>query len=284
MVTGLSLLFLLFLLLTYTLWFASRFTRSACRQIAIPPSGLGVEPIIVQNDRSRIAGWIVDGARGGGIALLLHGIRDDRTFMLSRALFLNRLGFTVVLIDLPAHGESEGETISFGHYEGGGVAAVVAYLKARYSHERIGVIGESLGAASIVLSGCANEIHAIVLESMYTTIERAIACRLRNKFGALGLLLFPLLLAMLRLRVKVHPSQLRPASKMSSIQVPMMIVGGEEDHLSTPEENQELFSHANEPKELWLVKGAGHTNYHHFCPQTYEAKVGNFLLQHLRAI
>jgi len=49
--------------------------------------------------------------------LLLHGVRADRREMLGRARFLNRLGYGILLIDLPAHGESPDDHITFGARE-----------------------------------------------------------------------------------------------------------------------------------------------------------------------
>jgi uncharacterized protein len=62
------------------------------------------------------------------------------------------LGHVVPLIDLPAHGESEGERIGFGGHESAAVAAALAWLRRELPGERVGVIGVSLGAAELVLA------------------------------------------------------------------------------------------------------------------------------------
>jgi len=104
-----------------------------------------------------------------GSVLLLHGLRSDRLQMLARARFLTAAGYFVLLIDLPAHGESSGDRITFGMREGKGVEAALDYLRQRFPRDRIGVIGVSLGAASLVLSHPARPPDAVVLESMYPT-------------------------------------------------------------------------------------------------------------------
>ncbi len=50
----------------------------------------------------------VSGQKGKGAVLLLHGVRADRREMLNRARFLKEEGYSVLLIDLPSHGESDG--------------------------------------------------------------------------------------------------------------------------------------------------------------------------------
>ncbi len=94
-----------------------------------------------------LSGWLVRGDAGAGAVLLLHGIGADRRQMLGRARFLHRLGYSVLLIDLPAHGESAGDRVTFGWNESQGVAAALDYLSDALPDEKIGVIGASLGAA-----------------------------------------------------------------------------------------------------------------------------------------
>ena len=49
--------------------------------------------------------------------------------MLARARFLAAAGYATLLIDLPTHGESSGDRITFGAREGEGVNAALAFLR-----------------------------------------------------------------------------------------------------------------------------------------------------------
>ena len=71
--------------------------------VGAPPPELFATEVLIPHGNAFVAGWVARGA-GSGAVLLLHGVRADRRAMLSRALFLNRLGYTVLLVDLPAHG------------------------------------------------------------------------------------------------------------------------------------------------------------------------------------
>ena len=83
--------------------------------------------------------------------MLLHGVRGNRLAMLRRARLLHAEGFSVLLFDFQAHGESAGRRITFGRLEGLDAAAAVAFLLQRLPNERIGAIGSSLGGASALL-------------------------------------------------------------------------------------------------------------------------------------
>lgn len=202
--------------------------------------------------------------------------------MQPRARFLNALGFSVLLVDLQAHGESEGERISFGYREAADVRASLDKLRELVPGERVGVLGTSLGAASLLLSDVQPLLAAVVLESAYPSIEEAMANRLHIHFGVAGPWFSPLLMAQLRLRLGVTPAQLRPIERVSLLRSPLLLVHGSEDRHTTLEEAQRLFAAAPAPKEFYTLTGAAHVDLHQFGGKAYEDRVGGFLVRHLR--
>jgi alpha-beta hydrolase superfamily lysophospholipase len=257
-------------------------SRPANGSVGAAPIELHAESVTLRLSNESISGWLARGTPGLGIVLLLHGVRSDRRQMLGRARFLFQAGYSIMLIDLPAHGESGGERITFGYQEAEGVKAAMRYLTETFPDEKIAVIGVSLGAASLVLSKVSPAPSAVVLESMYLTIEEAITRRLEKRFGPLGGLFTPLFLWQLPLRLGVTADQLRPIANLSALCSPVLIVSGAEDRHPTVAETQRLFESANQPKELWIIEGAAHVNLHEYNPEEYEAKVSAFLHKYLR--
>ena len=259
-------------------------SRPARHPVGPPPADLPVAAITLHTaDGTAVAGWFLRGMPGRGAVLLLHGVRSDRRQMVARARFLAAAGHAVLLIDLPAHGESEGERITFGVRESAGVHAALDHLRRALPGERIGVIGVSLGAASFVLSGAAPTVHAAVLESMYPTIEDAVANRLAMRLGEPGRWLSPLLLWQLPLRLGVRADQLRPLGAMPALRVPVLIASGTRDQQTPWTETEQLLAAAAEPKALWAVEGAAHVDLHAHAPWAYQERIGAFLARHLAA-
>src|ERR1043166_9488396 len=64
-----------------------------------------------------LRGWFVPSHAHRGTILLMHGVRSNRRQMLDRAQFLHRAGYSVLLFDSRAHGESGGNAITFGYLE-----------------------------------------------------------------------------------------------------------------------------------------------------------------------
>jgi hypothetical protein len=66
------------------------------------PAGFEAQGVSIPGSGHAIAGWWVDGGGESPVVLLLHGVRADRSSMVSRAQLLMRHGFSVLLIDLQA--------------------------------------------------------------------------------------------------------------------------------------------------------------------------------------
>ena len=244
--------------------------------VGAPPPELYASDVLIPTGRGLVAGWVARGS-GDGVVLLLHGVRANRSQMKARGLWLNRLGYSVLMIDLASHGESAGKRITFGAHEADGVRAAIAYLRKVMPGERIGVIGVSLGAAALVLSQPGAALDAVVLEAMYPTIEEAIENRLRMHLGAPGAWLTPLLVWQLALRTDVSPAQLRPIDAMATLASPVMVIGGEQDLHTSMAETRRVHAAGRGDKTLWLVPGAGHADFHAVAKLEYEQRVGAFL-------
>ncbi len=233
-----------------------------------------------------VAGWMLRGKVGQGVVLLLHGVRADRRMMLARARFLHASGYSVVLIDLPAHGESTGAYISYGHLEAQALTFVWNYLAQQFLKEKIGVIAVSLGAASFVLSNVLSKPNpapsAVVLESMFPTIDAAVTNRARGYLGSFGQWISPAILAQFPLRLGVSPAQLRPLEAITALHAPVLIASGTADPYTPLEETGRIFAAANPPKELWLLEGAKHVDLCDYDFEAYQARVGAFLARYLR--
>jgi fermentation-respiration switch protein FrsA (DUF1100 family) len=265
------------------LWAGDLLTKSARGSTGVPDRDLHARSLTFDSATGiKLSAWFVPGSSGAGALLLLHSVRSNKRTMLPRARFLSALGFSVLLVDLQAHGESEGERISFGYRESADVRASVAKLQELAPGERVGVLATSLGAASLLLSDIQPLLAAIVLESLYPTIEEAVANRLCIRFGAIGPWLSPILLAQLGPRLGVTPAQLRPIERVPLLRCPVMVVHGSEDRHTTMQEAQRIFAAVPGPKEFYLLSGAAHVDLHAFGGKEYERRVGEFLARHLR--
>jgi fermentation-respiration switch protein FrsA (DUF1100 family) len=200
--------------------------------------------------------------------------------MLDRARLFYTAGYSVVMIDLQAHGQSPGDHITLGHLEQHDVRAAVEFAREQHPDEAIGVLGVSLGGASAVLASPLG-IDALVLESVYPNINDAVHNRVAARLGPFSTIPAELLLAQLTPRLGISPSQLRPIDQLPNVGCPVYVISGAEDRHTTANETREMFEVTREPKELWLVDRAAHEDLYRLSPDEYESRVISFFNQHM---
>ncbi|MBV9426391.1 MAG: alpha/beta hydrolase [Bradyrhizobiaceae bacterium] len=238
--------------------------------------------VIPSQSGANLAGWFVNGRPGGGAVVLMHGIKANRMSMVRRARLLHENGFSVLLFDFQAHGESGGTRITVGHLEALDARAAVEFVRRRLPDERVGAIGASLGGAAALLGPGPLPVDALVLEAVYPDVERALANRLRLVLGPNGAnIAVPVLMPVFELFapavIGVWPSQLRPIDQIAEVTAPVLVIAGSNDRRTTLKETRELFARAREPKYLWVVEGADHVDLEAFAPDEYRRRVLPFL-------
>jgi len=264
-------------------WIAGSFLSAPAGAVVgnLPSDLHGTAVEFASESGATLHGWLIPGKTGGGAIVLMHGVRANRLSMTDRARFLARAGYTVLLFDFQAHGESTGTHITFGYLESMDAKSAVRYLRAKAPGERVGVIGVSMGGAATLLSWPPLDVDAMVLEMVYPTINQAIGNRLAMRLGKAGKLMVPLLTWQLKPRLGVSASELRPIDKVGQIDAAKLFIAGSEDKYTPLYESRQLFASARDPKELWIVNGAGHQDLYRLEPQEYERRILEFFSRYL---
>jgi fermentation-respiration switch protein FrsA (DUF1100 family) len=254
------------------------FTAGSPHTIGPAPAGLGaVEVAFPSRSGSQLRGWFVPGRPGAGAVLLLHGVHANRLAMLPRARFLHALGYAVLMPDFRAHGESSGNQTTFGALEAKDAHAAACLLHTLAPHERVAAIGVSLGGAAALLGKQPLPVDALVLESVYPTIDQAAKNRLRAWLGPIGSWLAPSLVRSLEPAVGVRPAELRPIDHIADVRVPVLMAAGSADPYTPMDESEALFERLAPPKELWVVDGATHEDLYDYAPAEYQRRISAFL-------
>lgn len=265
-------------------WFvAGQLIAPQLMTIPAPPPAWHAESVSIAVPQANpVRGWWVPGKTESPSVLLLHGIRSHRGSMIGRANTLLARGYSVLLIDLPGHGESTAEMITLGVKESAAVVAAREWIQQHNPGQKIGVIGTSLGGASVLLGPMPSPFDAVVLEAVYSTAHHAIENRLVVYVGTIGAWLTPLLEWQIEPRLGVKPEALSPIDRIAALGAPVLIVAGGKDQRTTLEESQALFQRAKAPKQFWVLPTAGHEDFYARDPQGYETQVIGFLESYLK--
>ncbi len=263
-------------------WFvAGRLVAPNPQSVGAPPADFDAEIVQIPSDSgSTLAGWYALQAEPKGAVLLLHGIRSNRLSMLDRARLLVEDGYSVLLIDFQAHGESPGEHITVGYVERHDVLASLEFLRRRQPGVPIAVVGRSMGGAAALLAR-SDDVDALVLESVYPSINEAVENRVRQWLGPLEPIATWLLLAQLQWRLDISPVDLRPIDALREVECPVLMLAGAEDRHTTPTETRRMFDCIPTEKALEVFPEVGHKSLYGTAPEKFRERLLTFLGEHL---
>ena len=261
----------------------SQLVAAARAQVPVP-HGFKPETLKISSESGKfLAAWLLEGDPAKGAVLLLHGIRANRSVLVERARFLHAAGYTVLMIDFQAHGESEGHRITLGYLESLDARSALNYLHQRYPKKSLAVIGVSLGGAAALLGIEPKSLDALIIESAYAHIFTAIRNRLELRFGRWGAWLLPIFTLQIHFRLGIDPELLNTGGKIKNFSCPLLVIGGGLDQRTKPKDSMDLFQAAPQGrKQFWLIPDAKHEDFHLHQKQRYEQKVLQFFKHNLK--
>jgi len=234
-------------------------------------------------DGIKLQGWKVrPKIANGDWVILFHGIADNRGGDSGHAEFLLRHGYSVVMMDSRAQGESGGDMETYGWKERYDTVAVTDALFASEQVRHFYAVGVSLGAA-IALQSAAVErrIEAVAAEDPFANLREVSYDYVGLHAGSwLGKSLFrPASIAAMKSVEKdggFRPEDASPEKAVAERPFPVLLICGTRDANIPCRHAVRVYKAATGPKELWIVQGAGHASALGHDPTEYENRVVSF--------
>jgi alpha-beta hydrolase superfamily lysophospholipase len=243
--------------------------------------GLDWEPVrFATSDGIALRGWLVHAARDTRAAVvLLHGFSGNRLWDLPRYVPWLASRYHVLQFDFRGHGESGASRVTLGGREHLDVAAAVRFCEERGLWP-VALMGISMGAAIAILSAPDLPVAAVVVDAPYARLRHPVSNRLRHRrypFAPVGSWAI-LAAAALRARMRLPD----PIERVAAVSPrPVLVIASRDDSLIHYTESIALHAAAGEPKELWVVDGAGHGEAVTVGGDEYRERVLGFLERHL---
>lgn len=241
--------------------------------------GLGYQELRLQTDDGlRLAAWYVP-SRNRAVLILVHGIGANRGDLLEIARDLAARGYGLLLLDLRAHGESEGQVSTLGVSELHDVRAAVRYLRERpeVDPERIGIYGDSLGAAVAIMAAAElAELKAVVADSGFASVDWLVRHQF-NAFVRLPAWLAPLVVGIGSWQAGVDANEIAPVRRIALISPrPILLIHGERDDVFLVQNTLLLAEAARDPKDVWILPNVGHVGAYSSDPRAFIDRVAGF--------
>lgn len=220
-------------------------------------------------------------------AVLIHGYEGNSIDMLHIGyLYSRQLGYNILLPDLHAHGQSDGDAIRMGWLDRLDVKRWIDEASRLFGDSiEIVVHGVSMGAATtMMVSGDSlpGSVRCFVEDCGYTSVWDEFKGELKNQFG---LPAFPLLHVASWLCDILYGWNFHEASALQQVKhctLPMLFIHGDADDFVPTWMVYPLYEAKPEPKELWLVPGAAHAVAYKENKAEYTRRIRDFVSKYIR--
>ncbi|MBC8509596.1 MAG: alpha/beta hydrolase [Anaerolineales bacterium] len=229
---------------------------------------------LTPEDGFNLSAWYTP-SKNGALILVAHGYAGARSALMHS--FFAWHGYGVISWDARAHGESEGDLVTWGYYERRDVKAALEYALNLDPAIKVGAFGESMGAATVLLAAAEQpQIQAVVADSAFAAIGDMI--QVVSPYPIFR----PFIQFFTEQETGLKVDDLRPVDVIQNINPrPVFIIQGETDQTVPSDSAQRLYNAAGEPKLLWTEPDVGHVGMLTAFPDAYEIRVIGFLDKYL---
>ncbi|MBR4905075.1 MAG: alpha/beta hydrolase [Selenomonadaceae bacterium] len=212
-------------------------------------------------------------------AILIHGYGRDGTFAYDYAEEYLKRGWNVLIPDLRAAGESEGQFITMGAFESRDVFNWSEKIVAENPDAKIIIHGVSMGAATTLLTAAQEpkNLIAVVEDCGFTSAYEMFTSQLEKIFGLPEYPVMPCANIVCKIKTGVKISDAAPIEVIDKIKVPVLFIHGDADKLIPVEMMERLYDACATSKDKFIVEGAGHADAKRTNPAAYFDKVFKFL-------
>jgi len=237
------------------------------------------ERVRIPVGRDALDAWVIPGRRDA-VIVLFHGFGRTHHRAWRYASFLRRLGVHLVTVDFRSSRWRGRKPTTLGLHEREDARAVLDWVRRepRFAGCRIGLLGESLGAAiALDLAAEHGDVAAVVADCAFARAWQALehACercaRLPRRPGA------TLLRSIGRAATGHDPGTFSPVDVAHLLaDRPVFFIHGADDNRVGDGQARMLWRAAGAKDPLWIVEDCGHTQAWRRHPQVYERRVTAF--------
>jgi pimeloyl-ACP methyl ester carboxylesterase len=237
---------------------------------ATPASvGLEYEEVeVLSTDGIRLKSWWVPAKDSSKAAVLVPGWGGYKfeEHLLQTLPVYHDAGYSLLMLDLRAQGESDGKRRTLGYREVREVRGALAWLRRQgYALDQVVLHGWSMGGATVLRAAPGTGVAAVVEEAGYGDLPLLLRGML-PEYVRFARLLEPAILLVGKLFPDFDYQEVAPkkeAAMLSDEGVPLFIIHSTDDGI-VPYEQAKLLAAAHPESSVWTLEGYAHVEaYEH---------------------
>ena len=188
--------------------------------------------------------------------IISHGFKSNRYGGVKYLDPYINMGFNCIIYDMRGHGENEAATVSLGQFESMDLEKIIEDTYIRYGNIRLGLHGESMGAAtSLMVLGRTQNVAFVVADCGFSNLYNLINEAYNN--ANMGFIT-PLINTAMKLKFGYDMKKTSPKDALLNNEVPICFIHGEDDVFILPSHSKTNKAATKGYSEIHIIKGAAH--------------------------
>ena len=236
---------------------------------------------IHSKDNLKLHGMFIPNKNNKKIMILSHGYGStpERDIYSSCSEYYN-MGFSLLIIDLRACGESEGKWFTFGYHEHEDLALWVKYIHKNYKNSEIIIGGVSLGATIALMTPNINKhVDGIIADSGYVNAYEQVGYII-SYFFHMPKLFMPMVNVYYKWFLHVNLRWVDTVNSLKNIKIPILFIHGIDDEFVLIDNTITNYNSYKGKKEKLFVNYATHGASYLYDRNAYVETIKKFLKKH----
>ena len=235
-----------------------------------------VQDVYITHDGLKLHGHLINQNKERTI-IIMHG----HTYTLYGSykymkIFLDK-GYNVLMPNQRYHGLSDGTNTTLGYLEAEDLQQWIEYINNEIpSNKILGLHGESMGAATVLLGGHHKSVDFIISDCSFSSLKVQSQDIISKSTKIPKSIIYPMSLVS-RVLFKAPLLKINPIDNIKNIKAPILFIHGDKDTYIGLDHLERLASNKKETDCVYICSGADHAQSYNTNEEIYEQEVTNFL-------
>jgi dipeptidyl aminopeptidase/acylaminoacyl peptidase len=243
-------------------------------------------------DNVNLTGCLIRNGNSKKTVIICHGYGDSKFIVGGRTpssvkvdniqlskLFLNQ-GYNTLLFDFRGHGEYAGrDGVTIGFKEQQDLLGAVNFVKSKGIGDKIGVIGFSMGAATVLsVLDKTNKIDFAIADSPFSDLKSYLYANMKIWTGLPNFPFVPMIILNFKLIYGIDYITVSPLNSVIKSNIPILLIHGKKDTTIPYTESVKMEKLLkNNKSKLVLFKDSVHVGSYFMYQTQYEETIKKFL-------
>ena len=195
--------------------------------------------------------------------------------------YYRRQGFSMLLVDERAHGDSEGEYIGFGCLDRIDALMWIDWVLQQCGEEtQILLHGTSMGGATVLMSsGLAlpEQVKGIISDCGFTSAKEVFTHVLHSMYHLPAFPMIQIASLVNKKKAGYGLDECNAAKEVQKAEVPILLIHGDADTFVPCSMCEKIYENCASDKKMLIVKGAAHAESYYKDMEVYENALDDFI-------